>query len=75
MPICEADPWRMQFFEHVACPADVLISTEDADSWVWYPRWRWIYDKVAVALAQGLRPRRTASSRKAFRSLPNPSPT
>ena len=54
MPICEADPWRMQYFEHVACPADVLISTEDADSWVWYPRWRWIYDKVAVALSQGL---------------------
>ena len=54
MPICEADPWRMQYFEHVACPPDVLISTEDADSWVWYPRWRWIYDKVAVALSQGL---------------------
>ena len=54
MPICEADPWRMQYFEHVACPADVLISTEDADSWVWYPRRRWIYDKVTVALSQGL---------------------
>ena len=53
MPICEADPWRMQYFEHVACPADVLISTEDADSWVWYPRQRWIYDKVAVALSPG----------------------
>src|SRR5207248_11320284 len=54
MPICEADPWRMQYFENVACPADVLISTEDADSWVWYPRHRWIYDKLAVALSQGL---------------------
>jgi hypothetical protein len=54
MPICEADPWRMQYFEHVACPADVLISTEDADSWVWYPKYRWIYDKVSVALSQGL---------------------
>ena len=54
MPICEADTWRMQYFEHVPCPADVLISTEDADSWVWYPRWRWIYDKVAVALSQDL---------------------
>jgi hypothetical protein len=54
MPICEVDPWRMQYFEHVACPADVLISTEDADSWTWYPRWRWVYDKVAVALTQGL---------------------
>jgi hypothetical protein len=54
MPICEADPWRMQYFEHVACPADVLISTEDADSWTWYPKHRWVYDKVAVALSQGL---------------------
>jgi hypothetical protein len=54
MPICEVDPWRMQYFEPVACPADVLISTEDADSWAWYPRHRWVYDKVAVALSQGL---------------------
>ena len=54
MPICETDPWRMQYFEHVACPADVLISTEDSDSWTWYPRHRWVYDKVAVALSQGL---------------------
>ena len=54
MPICEIDPWRMQYFEHVACPADVLISTEDSDSWTWYPTHRWVYDKVAVALSQGL---------------------
>ena len=54
MPICEVDPWRFQYFENVACPADVLISTEDADSWLWYPRHRWVYDKIAVALSQGL---------------------
>jgi hypothetical protein len=54
MPICEVDPWRMQYFERVACPDDVKISTEDADSWTWYPRHRWVYDKVAVALSQGL---------------------
>jgi hypothetical protein len=54
MPICEADPWRMQYFENMACPAEVLISTEDADSWTWYPKHRWVYDKVAVALSQGL---------------------
>jgi hypothetical protein len=54
MPICEVDPWRFQYFETVACPADVLISTEDADSWTWYPRHRWVYDKIAVALSQGL---------------------
>lgn len=54
MPICEADPWRFQYFQHVACPEDVRISTEDPDSWLWYPRHRWIYDKLMVALSQGL---------------------
>ena len=54
MPICEADPWRFQYFEHVACPEDVRISTEDPDSWEWFPAHRWIYDKLAVALSQGL---------------------
>ena len=44
----------MQYFERVACPDDVLISTEDSDSWNWYPKHRWVYDKVAVALSQGL---------------------
>ncbi len=54
MPICEADPWRLQYFAHIACPDDVLIPTEDPDAWEWYPRHRWVYDKVAVALSQGL---------------------
>lgn len=54
MPICEADPWRLQYFEGVACPEDVRVSTEDPDSWTWYPDHRWIYDKLAVALSQGL---------------------
>src|ERR1700733_6957843 len=55
MPICEADPWRFQYFEHIDCPPDVRISTEDPDSWEWYPQHRWIYDKLAVALSQGLK--------------------
>ncbi|HUN40210.1 MAG TPA: hypothetical protein VMU81_07970 [Acetobacteraceae bacterium] len=54
MPICEVDPWRFQYFENIPCPPDIRISTEDADSWEWYPRHRWIYDKLAVALSQGL---------------------
>jgi hypothetical protein len=54
MPICEADPWRLQYFESVACPPDLMISTEDTDSWAWYPRHRWVYDKVLVAQSQGL---------------------
>jgi hypothetical protein len=54
MPICEADPWRLQYFERVACPADVNIPTEDSDAWVWYPDHRWVYDKIAVAASQGI---------------------
>ena len=54
MPICEADPWRMQYFEAARCPADVLIPTEDADSWAWNPRHRWLYDKLRIAESQGI---------------------
>jgi hypothetical protein len=52
MPIHEADPWRLQYFSHVRTAAD--ISTEDSDAWQWYPAYRWVYDKLAVALSQGL---------------------
>ena len=54
MPICEADPWRLQYFADAACPADVNIPTEDSDAWVWNPRHRWVYDKLAIALSQDL---------------------
>ena len=54
MPIREADPWRLQYFEGVPCPANVEIPTEDSDAWTWYPRQRWVYDKIAIALSQGL---------------------
>jgi hypothetical protein len=54
MPICEADPWRLQYFTRDPCPDDVRIPTEDADAWTWYPEFRWVYDKLAVALSQGL---------------------
>lgn len=54
MPIHEPDPWRVQYFEHTACPPDVDIPTDDPDSWRWYPQHRWVYDKIAVALSQRL---------------------
>jgi hypothetical protein len=54
MPICEADPWRLQYFERAACPPDVNIPTEDSDAWLWFPDHRWVYDKIAVARSQGL---------------------
>jgi hypothetical protein len=52
MPICEADPWRLQYFAGIETAAN--IPTEDADAWRWNPAHRWIYDKLAVALSQGL---------------------
>ena len=52
MPICEVDPWRFQYFDHVKTAAN--IPTEDGDAWQWYPAHRWIYDKLAVALSQNL---------------------
>jgi hypothetical protein len=52
MPIHEADPWRLQYFSQVETAAN--IATEDADAWQWYPAHRWVYDKLAVALSQGL---------------------
>jgi len=54
VPICEIDPWRTQYFERAACPADVMIPTEDSDAWLWNPRHRWVYDKLAIALSQKL---------------------
>jgi hypothetical protein len=54
MPICEADPWRLQYFEHAVCPPGVNIPTEDCDAWLWYPDYRWVYDKIAIAQSQGL---------------------
>lgn len=54
MPICEIDPWRTQYFENAACPDNVFIPTEDSDAWIWNPAHRWIYDKLAIALSQGL---------------------
>lgn len=54
MPICEADPWRFQYFENVVCPPDVNIPTEDADARDWNPRYRWIYNKIIVARSQGI---------------------
>ncbi|HTV37564.1 MAG TPA: hypothetical protein VMF12_14110 [Xanthobacteraceae bacterium] len=52
MPICEADPWRLQYFVHVKTAAN--IPTEDCDAWTWYPACRWVYDKLAIALSQNL---------------------
>jgi hypothetical protein len=54
MPICEADPWRMQYFKDVICPDDVRIPTEDFDAYEWNPAHHWVYNKLLIAETQGL---------------------
>jgi hypothetical protein len=54
MPFCEADPWRLQYFEGIACPPTVRIQTEDPDGYEWNPRHRWVYDKLRLCASQGL---------------------
>ena len=64
MPICEADPWRLQYFAHVNTAAN--IPTEDSDAWQWYPAHRWVYDKLAVALEPKSRCRAARRAAAAF---------
>jgi hypothetical protein len=54
VPFCEADPWRLQYFEGVPCPPEVRIPTEDPDAYEWYPQYRWVYDKLRLCASQGL---------------------
>ena len=54
MPIKEEDPWRMQYFEGVSCPDDVVVPTEDGDAYMMFPKYRWIYNKMQVAESQGI---------------------
>ncbi|KAG0337893.1 hypothetical protein BG000_004830 [Podila horticola] len=54
MPILWLDPWSSQFFEEIKCSNDVVVPIKDFHSWSMYPDHRWIYDKLAIALSQGL---------------------
>lgn len=54
MPIIEPAPWRHQYFDNVPCPDDVFIPTDDPEAWSWNPAHRWVFDKLQLALAQGL---------------------
>jgi hypothetical protein len=54
MPIHERDPWRLQYFEHIACPENVFIPTDDADAYRWNAAHRGVYNKLFVAESQGL---------------------
>jgi hypothetical protein len=54
VPFCEADPWRLQYFEGIPCPSEVRITTEDPDAYEWYPEHRWVYDKLRLCASQGI---------------------
>ena len=75
MPIVERDPWRMQYFDGVDCPADLMIPTEDGDAWQWFPEWHWVYNKLQVAESQACPRRPTASTRRPSRCSANRSST
>ena len=54
MPIIERDPWRMQYFEGVDCPEQIVIPTEEQDAWHLFPPYRWTFNKLQVAESQDL---------------------
>jgi hypothetical protein len=54
VPFCEADPWRMQYFEGIASPPELRIPTEDPDAYEWYPQQAWVYDKLRLCASQGI---------------------
>jgi hypothetical protein len=45
----------MQYFEGIDCPEQVRVPTEDGDAWSWYPRFKWVYNKLSIAESQGMR--------------------
>jgi hypothetical protein len=54
MPIVETDPWRIQYFNAVTCPDDVLIPTDDQLAYQLFPEHRWVYNKLLICDTQGL---------------------
>ncbi len=54
MPIVEADPWRTQYFDAVACPENVIVPTDDQLAYRLFPKHRWVYNKLLICETQGL---------------------
>ncbi len=54
MPIIERDPWRMQYFDAVECPDNVVIPTDDEHAYEMFPEHRWIYNKLQISDTQGM---------------------
>ena len=54
MPVVERDPWRIQYFEGIDCPDDVVVPTDDPDCYVLFPEQRRIYNKLFICETQGI---------------------
>ena len=54
MPIIECDPWREQYFRDVACPADVVVPTDDMEAYRLFPAHRWVYNKLLICETQAI---------------------
>ncbi|HZF26654.1 MAG TPA: hypothetical protein VEZ88_10370, partial [Steroidobacteraceae bacterium] len=52
MPIIECDPWREQYFARVPCPDDVIVPTDDVESWRCFPAQRWVFNKLLICETQ-----------------------
>ena len=75
MPICEVDPWRVQYFAARPVPPTCCIPTEETDAWTWNPRHRWVYDRIAIAQSQGIEAGPHGVPRRTFRCFRSPSST
>lgn len=54
MPIIECDAWREQYFARVPCPPDVVVPTDDPESWRVFPAQRWVFNKLLICATQGI---------------------
>jgi len=54
MPIIECDSWREQYFQNVDCPETIIIPTDDPESYVLHPLFRWVYNKLLICETQQL---------------------
>lgn len=54
MPIIECDPWREQYFRTVACPAHVVVPTDDMEAYRLFPAHRRVYNKLLICETQAI---------------------
>jgi len=54
MPYMTLRPWHGHFYHHPPCPSDVSIPLHDPEAYGLNPRHAWVYNKLEIALKQGL---------------------